>query len=282
MFSQRFPTYFDGIIAGSATYRLSVTYVDSPWGLQQINAVAPPNANGAPIMANAFSDADLTLVANDILAVCDAKDGVVDGMVLNTNALQLRQTTTRPGCNASAPRRRLPYAGQVVAMRNLQSGRATPREQLYNTWPWDPGVGGTQWRPWKLGTSQTAVPNATKYSFCSTSVGYLYLTPPVPGFDCLTINFDTDPARLAHNSLLDADNPDLTAFLTNGGKILWYHGTVIPRRPTPRSSATTRTCRATTAATRNARSSPASSWCLAAALQWRTGAGPLRSTARPW
>ena len=47
MFSQRFPTYFDGIIAGSATYRLSVSYVDSAWGLQQLTAVAPPKARRA-------------------------------------------------------------------------------------------------------------------------------------------------------------------------------------------------------------------------------------------
>ena len=40
-----------------------------------------------------------------------------------------------------------------------------------------------------------------------------------------------DPARLAQNAFLDADNPDLTAFRDHGGKILWYHGTVVPSTP---------------------------------------------------
>src|SRR5262245_61590175 len=232
MFSQRFPTYFDGIIAGSATYRLSVSYVDSSWGLQQLTAIAPPGASGAPIMANAFSNADLTLVANDILAVCDGRDGVIDGMVLNTNACNFKDYDPgRLQCTGSKTPTCLTPA-QVTALKNLQRGaRDSKNHQLYNLWPWDPGIGGTQWRSWKLGTSTTPTPNAIKFSFCSTSVGYLYLTPPVPGFDCLTMNFDTDPARLAENSFLDADNPDLRAFRDHGGKILWYHGTVDPSTP---------------------------------------------------
>jgi feruloyl esterase len=232
MFSQRFPTYFDGIINGSATYRLSVTYVDSSWGLQQLTAVAPPNAAGAPIMANAFSNTDLALIASDILAVCDGKDGALDGMVLNTSACTFRHyDPARLQCAGDKTPTCL-TAGQVEAMRNSHRGaRNSQDEQLYNVWHWDPGVAGAQWRSWKLGTSMTATPNAIKFSFCSTSVGYLYLTPPVPGFDCLTMDFDTDPARLAENSFLDADNPDLRAFRANGGKILWYHGTNDPSTP---------------------------------------------------
>jgi feruloyl esterase len=232
MFSQRFPTYFDGIIAGSATYRLSVSYVDASWGLQQLTAVAPLDSSGAPILANAFSNADLTLIANDILAVCDGRDGVIDGMVLNTNACTFKDyDPARLQC-AGAKTATCLTAAQVTALKNLQRGaRDSKNHQLYNLWPWDPGIGGTQWRSWKLGTSTTPVPNAIKFSFCSTSVGYLYLTPPVPGFDCLTMNFDTDPARLAQNSWLDADNPDLTTFSEHGGKILWYHGTVDPSTP---------------------------------------------------
>jgi feruloyl esterase len=232
MFSQRFPTYFDGIIAASSTYRLSVSYVDSAWGLQQLTAIAPPDANGAPIMASAFSSADLALVASDILVVCDARDGVVDGMVLNTSACNHEDyDPARLTCDGAKTPACL-TAAQVTALKNIQRGaRNSKGKQLYNLWPWDPGIGGTQWRSWKLGSSTGPVPNAIKYTFCSTSVGYLYLTPPVPGFDCLTMNFDTDPARLAQNSFLDADNPDLTAFHEHGGKILWYHGTVDPSTP---------------------------------------------------
>lgn len=39
------------------------------------------------------------------------------------------------------------------------------------------------------------------------------------------MDFDTDPARLAQNTWLDGDNPDLGEFRNHGGKILWYHGT---------------------------------------------------------
>lgn len=235
MFSQRFPDYFDGIVAGSATYRLSVTYVDSSWGLQQFDAVSPPSPTlpGNPrILANAFSDADLALVANDILKVCDARDGLLDGMVLNTNKCKFRDyDPARLQCTGAKTAACL-TPEQVVAMRNIHAGaRDSNGDQLYNVWPWDPGIAGPQWRQWKLGSSQTAIPNAIKYSFCSTSVGYLYLTPPEPGFDCLKMNFDVDPARLAQNAWLDAANPDLKAFRHHGGKILWYHGTADTSTP---------------------------------------------------
>src|SRR5262249_51338937 len=154
MFSQRFPSYFDGIIAGSATYRLSVSYVDASWGLQQFTAIAPPDASGAPILANAFSNADLTLVANDILAACDGRDGVIDGMVLNTNACNFKDYDPgRLQCAGSETPTCL-TAAQVIALKNLQRGaRDSKNHQLYNLWPWDPGIGGMQWRSWKLGTS---------------------------------------------------------------------------------------------------------------------------------
>ncbi len=232
MFTQRFPTYFDGVIAGSATYRLSATYADSPWLLQQLNSIAPLDASGQPIMSQAFSNDDLTLLANDILAVCDSRDGVIDGMVLNTNACNFSDyDPARLKC-AGAKTPDCLTGPQVTVMRRIQGGaRDSNGKQLYNTWPWDPGIGGTQWRQWKLGTSLTTTPNSIKYSFCSTSVGYLYLTPPEPDFNCLTFNFDVDPARLHENSWLDADNPDLAAFHKHGGKILWYHGTADPSTP---------------------------------------------------
>jgi feruloyl esterase len=198
MFSQRFPTHFDGIVNGSATYRLSATYADSPWLLQQLNSIAPVDAQGQPIMANAFSNDDLALLAGDILALCDARDGAIDGMVLNTNTCNFADyDPARLQCTGAKTPSCL-TGPQVTVMRNIQGGaRNAMGQQLYNTWPWDPGIAGTQWLQWKLGTSQSATPNSVKYRFCSTSVGYLYLTPPELDFNCLTFDFNVDPARLA-------------------------------------------------------------------------------------
>ena len=233
MLSQRFPTYYDGILAGSATYRLSRTYVDSPWGIQQVDRIAPRDANGTAIHANAFSDADLALVSKDLLSVLDAQDGLVDGVVSNTNASAFENyDPARLQCTGAKSPACL-TAGQVVALRNLHAGaRNAANERLYNTWPWDPGISHPQWRQWKLGTAQSGPPNSTKAAFADSSIGYLYLEPPEPTFSALNFNFETDPARLATSGpLMDADNPDLTPFVANGGKILWYHGMMDPSTP---------------------------------------------------
>jgi feruloyl esterase len=231
--AERFPDYFDGILAGSATYRLSVSYVDAAWGIQAVHNAAPVDGNGNHIDANAFSGADLNLVAADLLSVLDGKDGLVDGVVSNTQVsgfssydpgrLQCTGAKT-PQCLTSV---------QVGALRSLFSGaKNSAGQSLYSSWPWDPGLSGAQWISWKLGSSQTAVPNSIKAAFADTSIGYLYLDPPAPTFKALNFNFDTDPQRLSVTGPeLDADNPDLSPFVAHGGKIIWWHGMADPSTP---------------------------------------------------
>ncbi|HVZ44006.1 MAG TPA: tannase/feruloyl esterase family alpha/beta hydrolase [Ramlibacter sp.] len=231
--AQRFPNYFDGILAGSATYRLSVSYVDAAWGIQAVHNAAPTDSQGNHIDANAFSQADLNLVAADLLSVLDGKDGLVDGVVSNVAASGF--STYDPGrlqCTGDKTPQCLTSA-QVGAMRALFSGaKNSAGQSLYSSWPWDPGLSGSQWISWKLGTSQTPVPNSIKAAFADTSIGYLYLDPPDPNFKALNFNFDTDPQRLAMTGpLLDADNPDLSPFVAHGGKIMWWHGMADPSTP---------------------------------------------------
>lgn len=232
-FSQAFPHHFDGILAGSATYRLAVSYAATSNEIQQLTAIAPKNADGDPILANALSDGDIKLLSNDILAVCDGKDGVVDGMVSNTNACQFADYDPgRLQCTGAKTDSCL-SGDQVRALRNIYGVlRNSKGEALYSPLAWDPAIVDPQWRNWKLGKSQTKATDAIRARFANTSIGYLYLTPPDPDFNAMKFDLDVHPAKLATVApTMDAASPDLKAFRARGGKILWWHGMMDPSTP---------------------------------------------------
>jgi hypothetical protein len=81
MASQRFPLYFDGIVAGDPAIKFSGIAMDEIWNLQVAARIAPKDENGRSIISKAFSDSDLRLVADTLLDRCDALDGLADGFI---------------------------------------------------------------------------------------------------------------------------------------------------------------------------------------------------------
>ena len=82
MFAQRFPSYFDGIVAIAPAMRVATgASTSAAWETIAYAAIAPLDATGKPILSRAFSDEDLTLLSRGILQACDALDGIADGMV---------------------------------------------------------------------------------------------------------------------------------------------------------------------------------------------------------
>ena len=92
MLTQRFPNHFDGVLACSPGFRLPRAAVAEAWDSQAFAVVARASnlvdQNNQPLLNKAFTDDDLVLVANAILAACDNLDGVADGMVQNFEGVQ--------------------------------------------------------------------------------------------------------------------------------------------------------------------------------------------------
>ncbi len=81
MMSQRFPTYFDGIVAGAPATRTGYSNLGLRWATTALNEVAPKDAQGRPQTNLALSEQDRKLVTDGLLAACDANDGMKDGLV---------------------------------------------------------------------------------------------------------------------------------------------------------------------------------------------------------
>lgn len=225
MFSQRFPGYFDGILAMAPAMTVAKgASIAAAWDSQVFNAIAPRPAD-APILAQSLPAADRELLRNGILAACDAQDGLADGLV------------SKPGCSfdpavlqcAGAKTASCLSAEQVGALKKALAGpRNTAGQALYHPWPWDAGIGhpANDWAAWKIGTSTTAVPNSRHVTLMQGAIGYEFFTPAEPAFSIFNFNFDTDPARMdafaaIYNTAADAT---LAAFKSRNGKLLLAHG----------------------------------------------------------
>jgi feruloyl esterase len=219
MAALRYADQFDGIVAGAPILEQHVAQTGSMQILQEFTRIAPPGADRKPVLSRAYSDADLALVQRDVLAQCDALDGLADGSIDHPTAC--RYDPTRLQC-AGAKTDACLSAAQVGALARVLAGPRDSRgKALYEPYPIDAGV--SQWRGAMLGTSTTAVPNAARAT--NTSVKYVFMTPPAPEFDYLKFDFDTDPARLQASAVLTATNStDYRAFKARGGKALVYMG----------------------------------------------------------
>lgn len=229
MFSQRFPSYFDGIIAEAPAMRVSSgATVAAMWNNIRFTAIAPIDGSGARVLSQAYSNADLQLVGTAVSAACDAADGVADGMVN-----KFRQCTFDPAvlqCTGAKNATCL-SAPQVDALKQVFAGpRNSAGQQLYAVQPWDPGVATAGWRAWTLGTSPTGTPNSLYNLLMTDALKHEFFTPPDPTFNPLAFDFDTDPARMAQFSAIYDTFRDVTlsGYRNHGGKLMFVHGMADP------------------------------------------------------
>jgi hypothetical protein len=229
MFTQRFPEYFDGVIAGAPAMSVATgASISVAWQAQTFNSIAPTDANGNHILSQAFSNADLTLVANAILQACDALDGVVDGSINNVTACTFDPAVLQCAGDKNAT---CLSPQQVSALKKAFGGPFNSAgEPLYISWPWDAGISASGWRQWKLGTSTTSTPNSAFFTLMQDAIRNEFFTPPDPTFSILNFNFDADPARMvAFGEIYDTwKDVELSAFRAHGGKLLVHHGVSDP------------------------------------------------------
>lgn len=216
--AQRYPLEFDGVIAANAGFRLSRAAVAEQWDNQQLMKIAPKNAQGEKIFANALTQEDLDKVSQGVLAKCDVLDGLKDGII---NAWEK--------CDFTPDALDLPKE-KIAALKAIFEGAKNSRgEAIYTGWFYDSGINQPGWRGWKLGDSQTAEPNARNIVLSAGSMKYYFMTPMQPDFDLMKFDFDKDtPLVYQTGAINDAISTDLSSFKANGGKLIVVTGVSDP------------------------------------------------------
>ncbi len=215
MSAQRFPNDFDGIIAGAPAHKLTGLAVEQNWSLRQFwnnNFAGNLNRNGVN---------KLPLLSDAVKAACADAEGVIS----NPGACNVEPILNSLQC-AGADTATCLTADQVAAVRAVYQG---PRSSIGVSWyPGKPVGSEASWNSWLIANSDNP---ATWYplqgGFGFSFVGNLFFeTDPATNYLWTDFNFDLDPPKGAFMAgILNATNPDLSAFKARKGKLLIYHGT---------------------------------------------------------
>jgi len=218
--AQRFPDDYDGIFSRVPV----INWV----GLQAAGTRA-----GIAQMDGGWLDHDkVRLVHTAVLSACDARDGLVDGIVSDYEGCRQAFDPSSLLCIGREPRNCL-SAAQLKAVQAMYSPFTFPFPLAngVTTYPaWGRGgenaqgtgpVGG--WISWQTGNAPPALPagpsSSRAWLYGSGAVEYFFAR--APGYDPRRF----DPAALAPrlrevSALMDSTDPDLSRFAARGGKLV--------------------------------------------------------------
>ena len=215
MSAQRYPSDFDGVVAGDPFLKPPGQTISWNW-TEQVLAASP------------IPPAKLPLIAKAALSECDGRDGVVDGLIsdprrcrFDPGTLACPGTIDRPDCLTQP---------QIGSLRKLYGGpRDSAGEQLFPGW--EPGLEDLVW-PSALVNTVNGGPGQLLVQLPDNFLKYFVFGP---GFDPFSFDFDTDPAKLEPASKLFDVKPDLSGFAKAGGKMITFVGWASPRLVPPLS-----------------------------------------------
>ncbi len=205
LMAQRYPLYFDGVVAGAPAMRTSFSGIGDRWVAVTLNEVAPKDAEGLPITRNALSESDKKAVIEGLLNACDAADGLRDRMIFNTQACRFDPKTLvckgpkAEGCLSME---------QAAALEKAFGGpKDSEGRQVYPGFPFDTGIASNQGIP-----------------------GLLYggANPVGPAFTDIGMDVDAAVDRVladpAESLTATSRWTNLNTFSGHGGKLIFFHG----------------------------------------------------------
>jgi feruloyl esterase len=207
MSAQKYPDDFDAIVAGAPANYQTHLHV---WDL----TVSIPTLKDP---ASAVPAAKLAMLNQAVIDACDSRDGVKDGLLNDPRACTFDVATLAcKGADAdtclTAPQ--LDSVRRMYAPARTKSGELIfPGKDPGSETGWTVIGGGPQ--------GQAAAPQPPGVSVGSFQVAYDDLN-----WDWKTFDLERD-LRLVDEkvgAIVNAVNPDLSAFKARGGKLLLYHG----------------------------------------------------------
>ncbi len=210
MEAQRYPEDFQGILAGAPANNWSHLFTAFVWNERAL--LATPDS--------AIPPAKLPVIQRAVMAACDGRDGVRDGLLENPLSC-----TFDPGvlvCTGGDGPDCLTMP-QVEALKKIYEGPRNPRtqERIFVGQPVGTEAVPGGWAAW---ITPAKPAGAIQFAFGNSYYGAAVFEDPK--WDFRTLDFDRDvsigDAKAGH--VLNATNPDLRSFRAGGGRLIQYHG----------------------------------------------------------
>ncbi|TQS70738.1 tannase/feruloyl esterase family alpha/beta hydrolase [Rhodobacteraceae bacterium] len=212
MSAQRYPTDFDGIVAGAPVLEFNNTQLWNVYNAQQL-LKGPLSYDQLPVLAKA------------VMGKCDAADGLEDGLITDPRQCNFDPATDLPRCEGAAGETCF-TDDQIAAVQGLHDGVIVDGEQVYPGVQWGvEGIdtnGNSGWKAWMV----TEEGQSRQLAYGETYVQNIALLPK-RGTDIDWRSFDI-PANFGDvqmaRDLLDANQPHLSEFERQGGRMISYFG----------------------------------------------------------
>jgi len=220
--AQRFPADFDGIIAGAPVLNYTGGQIARVYWKQGL-------------AANPFPAAKLNLLAARVYELCDAKDGLKDGLIENPLRCDFRPSRDLPRCQGE-DRPDCFTSGQIAALERLYGDVPRQGKRYFPGWPVGSEAAGPNGQSAWIGQHIDTPAGQSAWNGYASGFIRFILGPgtPLAAFtdaDAMQkFDLDKDYDNLAFaREVLDATDPDLTAFRARGGKLLMYFGWADPQ-----------------------------------------------------
>ena len=205
MEAQRFPADFDGIVAGAPVLNFTDTQTAYIW-------------NNQALARTPLTESKVALVGEAVYNRCDAADGLADGLLADPRQCNFDPAADLLVCGNSRTADCF-TSGEIETLTAIYEGPMANGHQLFPGQPLGAETGGG-WTNWIVSDNRATI----SFRFSEAFFKYLAFTPDEPDFDWHTFNFNTDPDRVTIRTILDATDPDLSAFHARGGKMITYFG----------------------------------------------------------
>ena len=218
--AQRYPEYFDGIIAGAPAFNLTHAAIAEAWNTVQLATIAPHKPDGTLDLAKALTEDDLKLLVRAVLDKCDALDGLKDGLIFNPEACHFDPSALT--CKAGQTFGCLPAEKITVIDAIFKGPHDASGKTIYSTWPYDSGDSAQGWRVWMTGFGPVQSINVLIFPQFFNGLALAGVPPPI---DIFKFDFETDPARIDKASAeINATSTNWSAFRKRQAKLLLYNG----------------------------------------------------------
>jgi feruloyl esterase len=220
--AQRYPEDFDGLYVTAPWVSQTGFSLGAIWNQQALDAATP------------LTGAKLALLADRVMAKCDASDGLQDRLISDPRRCSFDAATDVPACAAGTDDASCLTTAQAAAINKIYSGPVGNGKPLFPGFM--PGseavVSGGFGSPagansaW-LGTVVPAAAGAkaADFNLAEGTLRYLAHTPPKPDYDYRNFSFDRDAGLFdAWAAQVNATSTDLTTLKKRGGKILMTYG----------------------------------------------------------
>ena len=216
--AQRYPEDFDGIVTVAPWVDQTGFTIGALWNQRAIDE--------APLTAG-----KVALLAEHVMAKCDAIDGLEDGLIDDPRLCEVNVADDVPVCPVGTDNDACLTPEQANAIQRIYDG---PHDSAGNRlFPgFMPGsetlVAGPNGpaSPW-MNLIVPSQPDGTTgdFNLANNTMRYLVFQPPRPDYDYRDFDFNTDPELLDRWSrLADATDIDLRDFRARGGKLIMTYG----------------------------------------------------------